>query len=147
MRAAQTPLEDLRKQALEHYEEAAKAIVHYSSFVRDAIMAYNPNKTKLKNGINTRCNECEWLGNESELYWVYGIGHIGDESYCPKCKSQNLIEIDLSSANDSKKVLKIADQADVIGSLGFDEGYSKGYGDAQREAAKEIREHYHPNDR
>ena len=36
---------------------------------------------------------------------------------------------------------------DVSGSLGFDEGYSKGYSDAQREAAQEIREHYHPNDR
>ena len=33
---------------------------------------------------------------------------------------------------------------DVSGSLGFDEGYSKGYSDAQREAAQEIREHYHP---
>lgn len=27
----------------------------------------------------------------------------------------------------------------------FDEGYSKGYSDAQKEAAREIQEHYHPN--
>ena len=33
----------------------------------------------------------------------------------------------------------------VSGSLGFDEGYAKGYTDASREAAQEIREHYHPN--
>ena len=37
--------------------------------------------------------------------------------------------------------------ADVSGSLGFDEGYAKGYSDATKEACKEIREHYHPNDR
>ena len=35
----------------------------------------------------------------------------------------------------------------VSGSLGFDEGYAKGYTDASREAQQEIREHYHPNDR
>ena len=43
-----TPLEDLRKQALEHYEEAATAIVHYNSFVRDAIMAYDPEQKLLQ---------------------------------------------------------------------------------------------------
>jgi hypothetical protein len=37
--------------------------------------------------------------------------------------------------------------ADVSGSLGFDEGYAKGYSDATKEACQEIREHYHPNDR
>jgi succinate dehydrogenase flavin-adding protein (antitoxin of CptAB toxin-antitoxin module) len=40
-----TPLEDLRKQALEHYNEAATAIVHYNSFVRDAILAYDPEQS------------------------------------------------------------------------------------------------------
>jgi hypothetical protein len=33
----QTPLEDLRKQALEHYKEASSAIHHWSSFVENAI--------------------------------------------------------------------------------------------------------------
>jgi len=37
-----TLLEDLRKDALAHYEEASSAISHWSSFVRDAIKAYNP---------------------------------------------------------------------------------------------------------
>lgn len=37
-----TPFEDLRKQALEHYHEASKAISHWSSFVESAIKAYNP---------------------------------------------------------------------------------------------------------
>ena len=37
--------------------------------------------------------------------------------------------------------------ADVSGSLGFDEGYAKGYSDATKEACQEIRVHYHPNDR
>jgi hypothetical protein len=38
-------------------------------------------------------------------------------------------------------------QSAVSGSLGFDEGYAKGYSDATKEACQEIREHYHPNDR
>lgn len=46
-----TPLEDLRKQALEHYEEAATAIVHYNSFVRDAIMAYDPEQKLLQHSV------------------------------------------------------------------------------------------------
>lgn len=37
-----TPLEDLRASALAHYEEASAAIHHWSSFVSDAIKAYNP---------------------------------------------------------------------------------------------------------
>ena len=42
-------------------------------------------------------------------------------------------------------VNKYFDLAPVSGLLGFDEGYAKGYTDASREAAQEIREHYHPN--
>lgn len=38
-------------------------------------------------------------------------------------------------------------KTDVSGSLGFDEGYAKGYSDATKEACQEIREHYRPNDR
>lgn len=38
----ETPLEDLRLQALVHYDEAAGAIGAYSSFVKDAILAYVP---------------------------------------------------------------------------------------------------------
>jgi hypothetical protein len=40
----ETPLEDLRLQALIHYDEAAGAIHHYSSFVKDAILSYTPPK-------------------------------------------------------------------------------------------------------
>jgi hypothetical protein len=36
------PIEDQSKQALAHYEEASKAIYHWSSFV-EAIKAYKPN--------------------------------------------------------------------------------------------------------
>lgn len=39
---AKTPLEDLRAGALKHYEEASSAIHHWSSFVENAIKAYNP---------------------------------------------------------------------------------------------------------
>jgi hypothetical protein len=35
----------------------------------------------------------------------------------------------------------------VSGSLGFDEGYAKGYEDATREACAEIAKNYQPNDR
>lgn len=37
-----TPLEDLRNEALRHYEEASSAIHHWSSFVENAIKTYNP---------------------------------------------------------------------------------------------------------
>lgn len=46
--SAQTPLEDLRKDALKHYEEASSAIHHWSSFVENAIKAYNPESTPSK---------------------------------------------------------------------------------------------------
>lgn len=36
------PIEDQRAEALKHYEEASNAIHHWSSFVQDAIKAYNP---------------------------------------------------------------------------------------------------------
>jgi len=38
----QNPIEDQRKAALEHYQEASRAIHHWSSFVESAIKAYNP---------------------------------------------------------------------------------------------------------
>ena len=37
---AQTPLEDLKRRALEHYEEASNAIHHHNSFIPQAIKAY-----------------------------------------------------------------------------------------------------------
>jgi hypothetical protein len=37
-----TPIEELRASALKHYEEASSAIHHWSSFVENAIKAYNP---------------------------------------------------------------------------------------------------------
>lgn len=37
-----TPLEDLRRQALEHYEYVSNQAGFYNSFVTDAIRAYNP---------------------------------------------------------------------------------------------------------
>ena len=36
------PLEDQRRSALEHYEQASKAVHHWSSFVESAIKAYSP---------------------------------------------------------------------------------------------------------
>lgn len=47
----ETPLEDQRQQALKHYEEASNAIMHWSSFVRDAIMAYDPKQNSHKHGV------------------------------------------------------------------------------------------------
>lgn len=38
----QTPIEDQRKDALAHYEELSSKACHFSSFVKDAILAYNP---------------------------------------------------------------------------------------------------------
>lgn len=37
-----TPLEDLRKSALKHYEEVSSAACHWNSFVVSAIKAYSP---------------------------------------------------------------------------------------------------------
>lgn len=37
-----TPFDDLKKQALEHYEELATKAHHWNSFVQKAIEAYNP---------------------------------------------------------------------------------------------------------
>jgi len=41
-----TPLEDLRADALKHYEEASTAIHHWSSFVENAIKNYIPDDFK-----------------------------------------------------------------------------------------------------
>jgi len=38
-------------------------------------------------------------------------------------------------------------QHNVSGSLGFDEGYKRGYEDATKEACDEIAKNYQPNDR
>lgn len=48
----QTPLEELRQRALEHYREASNAIMHWSSFVEAAIKTYNP-----KNSDNEKRDE------------------------------------------------------------------------------------------
>ena len=37
---AQPPLEDIKRRALEHYEEASNAIHHHNSFIPQAIKAY-----------------------------------------------------------------------------------------------------------
>lgn len=44
----ETPLHNLRLQALVHYDEAATAISHYSSFVKDAILNYDPNNKEFE---------------------------------------------------------------------------------------------------
>lgn len=44
-KACKTPIEDLRKNALKHYEEASSVVCHWSSFVESAIKAYNPEST------------------------------------------------------------------------------------------------------
>lgn len=38
----QTPFSELKKRALEHYEELANIAHHWNSFVPKAIEAYNP---------------------------------------------------------------------------------------------------------
>lgn len=40
----QTPIEELRNDALKHYEEASSKIHQHYSFVEQAIKAYDPNK-------------------------------------------------------------------------------------------------------
>lgn len=52
MDTKETPLEDQRQQALKHYEEASNAIMHWSSFVRDAILAYDPKQNSHKHGVS-----------------------------------------------------------------------------------------------
>lgn len=49
----QTPLEDQRKQALEHYEDLSSKACHFSSFVKDAILAYNPTEDKKAHVLET----------------------------------------------------------------------------------------------
>jgi hypothetical protein len=44
--AKQNPIEDQRKEALRHYDAAARIANHWSSFVRDAILAYNPQSSQ-----------------------------------------------------------------------------------------------------
>lgn len=70
-KAMKTPLEDLRQQALEHYNEAATAIVHYNSFVRDAIMAYNPEQNLNIHGVMQGLPDPEiyrWLKSKNYQY-------------------------------------------------------------------------------
>ena len=57
------------------------------------------------------------------------------------------LALELSDKVETISKLIAENKSFVSGSLGFEEGYSKGYSDAQREATKEIREHYHPNNR
>ena len=45
-----------------------------------------------------------------------------------------------------KAKLKLLGIADVSGSLGFDEGYKKGWTDATSQAINEIQKNYKPND-
>lgn len=114
-----TPLEDLRKQALEHYEEAATAIVHYNSFVRDAIMAYDPEQKLLQHGVmqaegseETRRKFCLWYYAQSQpldankvFEWFRAQGAtVASEGYgeankcvdagCPQCKNTDIYDID-----------------------------------------------------
>jgi len=42
MKANKTPIEDLRKVALKHYQDMSNYFCDYSSFVVEAIKAYNP---------------------------------------------------------------------------------------------------------
>ncbi len=37
-----TPIEDLRRESLRHYEKASSAIHHWDSFVANAIKNYDP---------------------------------------------------------------------------------------------------------
>jgi hypothetical protein len=58
--AMQTPLNDLEKTALEHYEEASTAIHHWNSDIPKAIKFYYKWKSlsfwgKLKIIFNTKC--------------------------------------------------------------------------------------------
>ena len=70
-----TPLEDLRKQALAHYEEACNAITHWSSFVSDAIKAYNPEKPKAVNSDYNTLLAVKKIANNA-LYFDDGSDYI-----------------------------------------------------------------------
>jgi hypothetical protein len=45
METNKTSIEDLKKQALEHYEEISLKACHYNSFVVKCIKEYNPERT------------------------------------------------------------------------------------------------------
>lgn len=75
MNTNETPLEDQRQQALKHYEEASNAIMHWSSFVRDAIMAYDPKQNSHKHGVMQAGAEkqpyFELSTNEFGKHWLF----------------------------------------------------------------------------
>lgn len=60
--AYQTPFEDIKKQALEHYEDISAKAFHWNSLVPKAIMAYDPDhESKLKPFL-------EWLTYQIEIW-------------------------------------------------------------------------------
>jgi hypothetical protein len=58
--ACQVPFEDLKKSALEHYEEISTKACHWNSLVPKAIMAYDPNRESNEKAF------IEWLDKEIE---------------------------------------------------------------------------------
>ena len=60
------PLEDQRRSALEHYEQASKAVHHWSSFVESAIKAYNPESCPPPVSAEVVSHN-EWFNSQSDV--------------------------------------------------------------------------------
>lgn len=65
---AKTPLSDLRESALRHYEEASAAIHHWSSFVENAIKAYNPEALSPLSEDELKAKFAHYIGGENYTY-------------------------------------------------------------------------------
>lgn len=68
------PIEDQRKAALKHYEEASAAIHHWSSFVQRAIETYNPLATEAL-AYKKEDDEVEFLKSLSAKIGKNGFGN------------------------------------------------------------------------
>ena len=67
-KALVNPIEDQRKEALRHYDEAARLANYWSSFVRNAILAYNPTTMDKQDKTAERYFKCWKCGKTLSLH-------------------------------------------------------------------------------
>lgn len=103
-----TPLEEQRREALEHYNKASVAVHHWSSFVEAAIKAYNPTPTadaergaeeilfkhwkKWMEKIHVNTEELTMTDMVEDTSWLFFIDAMHEFSYLQNASRDNLIK-------------------------------------------------------
>lgn len=120
------PIEEQRKQALKHYEEASAAICHWSSFVENAIKSYSPTpipdveesaREYAKNNTNEGFGSFQLVVNafEAGAAWQKSQQRQYEWQLCPQCNGDgNLLRYNSPNMTSTTPICDVCYGSKII---------------------------------